>query len=141
MVSDYYADFADDTSFLRIGNLSGSNESISAFIVNVEFNIPGYQSAAGVSESANSLSIYNIIFVIYIFIATVFLLRVIISCIGTYMILRRGNINRQGVPKIVISEAEHPAFSFFPYIVLTKKTYDDEYYPAASRKQLASHGG
>lgn len=115
--------------FLRIDNLSGSNERISAFIANVEFNIPGYQSAAGVSESANSLSIYNIIFVIYIFIATVFLLRVIISCIGTYMIIRRGNINRQGFPKIVISEAEHPAFSFFPYIVLTKKTYDDEYYP------------
>jgi hypothetical protein len=40
------------------------------------------------------------------------------------MIIRKGTIQNTKFPKVVLSEMEHPPFSFFPYVVIPKKTFE-----------------
>ena len=53
-----------------------------------------------------------------------FLLRALTSVAQTFMIIRKGTIQDTKFPKVVLSEMEHPPFSFFPYVVIPKKTFE-----------------
>jgi TonB family protein len=61
---------------------------------------------------------------IYLVVAGLLLLRGLISLISTYRIIGKGVVRNNSFPKVVISDFQHPPFSFFPYAVLPKKEYD-----------------
>ncbi len=76
---------------------------------------------ATVSEKISSFDINNLLVWIYFSISGLCLLRVLISVIRTLIIIRHGTLIDSGFPKVIISESDHPPFSFFPYIVIPKK--------------------
>lgn len=81
-----------------------------------------------ISEKITSFDLSDILIGIYFLISGLFLLRIISSIAHTLMIIRKGFVQSNKFPKIVLSEMEHPPFSFFPYIVIPKETYESGKY-------------
>ena len=77
-----------------------------------------------VSEKITSFDLNNLYIWLYFSISGLFLLRVLISLTRTFIIIRKGTIQDIKFPKVVLSEMNHPPFSFFPYIVIPKKIYN-----------------
>jgi hypothetical protein len=71
---------------------------------------------------------------IYFSISTVLLFKLLISVIRTLKIIRKGTLIKTSFPKVVLSEIDHPPFSFFPYVVIPIKTYESSDY-----SQVLSH--
>jgi len=61
---------------------------------------------------------------IYFAVVIVLLLRGLISLISTFRIIRKGVIKSNQFPKVVISDLQHPPFSFFPYAVIPSKEFE-----------------
>ncbi len=76
------------------------------------------------SEKITSFDLNNILIWLYFSITGLFLLRILSSVARTFMIIRKGTIQNTKFPKVVLSEMEHPPFSFFPYVVIPKKTFE-----------------
>ena len=57
-------------------------------------------------------------------VAAVLLLKGLISLISTFRIIRKGVIKNNQFPKVVISDLQHPPFSFFPYAVISSKEFE-----------------
>jgi TonB family protein len=80
-------------------------------------------SETTMTNTINSFD-YNLLFVwIYFTIAGLILLRGVISLITTFRITKKGVVIRSQFPKVIISDLQHPPFSFFPYIVIPAKDY------------------
>jgi bla regulator protein blaR1 len=90
--------------------------------------LSGTSLEAIVSEKITSFDLYSILIWINFIVTGLFLLRIISSVAQTLMIIRKGTIQNIKLPKVVLSEMEHPPFSFFPYIVIPKKTYESSDY-------------
>jgi len=86
--------------------------------------LSGSSLEATISEKITSFDLNSILIWIYLLITGLFLLRIISSVAHTFMIIRKGIIQNTKFPKVVLSEMEHPPFSFFPYVVIPKKTYE-----------------
>ncbi len=61
---------------------------------------------------------------IYFIIAGILLLRMLISLVSTYRIIKNGTVKSGQFPKIVIPEISVPPFSFFPYAVIPEGVYN-----------------
>jgi beta-lactamase regulating signal transducer with metallopeptidase domain len=79
---------------------------------------------ATVSEKITSFDLNSLFIWLYFSISVFFLLRALTSMARTLMIIRRGSIQDTKFPKVVLSDMEHPPFSFFPYVVIPKKTFE-----------------
>jgi hypothetical protein len=79
---------------------------------------------ATVSEKINSFDLYNLFIWLYFSITGLFLTRALTSISRTFMIIHKGTIQDTKFPKVVLSDMEHPPFSFFPYVVIPKKTFE-----------------
>ena len=113
---------------LRVFNISSDvSTSETSYIIN-EIISSGTIIGASVSEKINSFDINNLLIWIYFSISSLFLLRVLISVIRTLIIIRKGTLIDSSFPKVIISDLDHPPFSFFPYIVIPKKLYESEGY-------------
>jgi TonB family protein len=67
---------------------------------------------------------YNMVILLIYFSVTVFLLlRIGISLISTYRIIKKGTSDGRHFPKVVVSENKLPPFSFFPYAVIPVEDY------------------
>jgi hypothetical protein len=87
------------------------------------FLVSDTSSGTTISASVNLFD-YNRLFTqIYFIIAGVLLLRIFISLISTYRIIRGGRIKNSQFPKVVISDNQVPPFSFFPYAVIPAEEY------------------
>jgi len=86
------------------------------------------------SVRINSIDINNLVVGLYFTISTVLLFKLLISVIRTFKIIRKGTLIKTSFPKVVLSEIDHPPFSFFPYVVIPVKTYESDYY-----SQVLSH--
>lgn len=86
--------------------------------------LSGSSLEATISEKITSFDLISILIRIYFLITGLFLLRIISGVARTFIIIRNGIILNTKFPKVVLSEMEHPPFSFFPYIVIPKKTYE-----------------
>ncbi|MBK7627253.1 MAG: TonB family protein [Bacteroidales bacterium] len=75
------------------------------------------------SASVNSFDYNRLFTLIYFTIAGVLFIRIIISLISTYKIIRGARIENNQFPKIVISDNHVPPFSFFPYAVIPSEDY------------------
>ena len=65
---------------------------------------------------------------IYLLVAGLLLIRGLISLISTYRIIRKGVVKNNSFPKVVVSDFQHPPFSFFPYAVIPSKEYESGEY-------------
>jgi TonB family protein len=62
---------------------------------------------------------YNSLFLwIYFTVTGLLLLRIIISLISTYRIIKKGTIKDNHFPRVIVSDGQLPPFSFFPYAVI-----------------------
>ena len=108
----------------KIFNLPASNETtVSANSVNALI-ISGTHIQTNVSEKIISFDFYNLLVWLYFLIAGIILFRGLISLARTYMIIREGTVLDIKFPKLIISDQEHPPFSFFPYVVIPRRTYE-----------------
>jgi len=81
-----------------------------------------------ISASVNSFDYNRLFTLIYFVIAGVLLLRIFISLISTYRIIRSGKIKNSKFPKVVITDNQVPPFSFFPYAVIPEEEYNNGNY-------------
>jgi len=79
---------------------------------------------ATVSEKITSFDFNNLFIWLYFSITGLFLLRALTGVARTFMIIRRGTIQDTKFPRVVLSDMEHPPFSFFPYVVIPKNTFE-----------------
>lgn len=86
--------------------------------------ISGAIIGATVSEKITSFDLNNLFICLYFTITSLFLLRALISVARTFMIIRNGTIQDTKFPRVVLSDMEHPTFSFFPYVVIPKKIFE-----------------
>jgi hypothetical protein len=119
---------------LKVFNISSDVSTSETSSVINEIISSGTVIGATVSEKIISFDINNLLIWIYFSISSLFLLRVLISVIRTLIIVRHGTLINSSFPKVIISELDHPPFSFFPYIVIPKKTYE-----SANYTQILAH--
>jgi len=86
--------------------------------------LSGSVFSAAVSEKIGTVNVYNLFLWLYFSVSSLFLLRALISLIRTFMIIRKGTLQDTKFPRVVISDSEQPPFSFFPYIVIPKNTFE-----------------
>jgi TonB family protein len=78
----------------------------------------GNAAVTSLPASTNFFNYNKLFAVIYFAVAVVLLMRLVISLISTYRIIRRGEVNKNQFPKVIISGNQLPPFSFFPYAVI-----------------------
>jgi beta-lactamase regulating signal transducer with metallopeptidase domain len=102
-----------------------TNSVINPVPVNTLDNIY-YSGNAAVTTLPGALNYFNynkLFLLIYFAVAAVLVLRILISLISTYRIIRKGTINRNQFPKVIISKNQLPPFSFFPYAVIPAENF------------------
>lgn len=109
---------------LNVFNISVSDISIENTKAFNTIILSGTSLEATVSEKIISNDLNNILIWLYFSITGLFLLRISYSVARTLMIIRKGTIHNTKFPKLVLSEMDHPPFSFFPYVVIQKKIFE-----------------
>ncbi len=93
---------------------------------NTVFSESAYETT--ISGTINSFD-YNGLFIwIYFTIAGILLLRIVVSLLSTYRIIKKGTVKNGQLPRIIISGDQLPPFSFFPYAVIPVEEYLSENY-------------
>jgi hypothetical protein len=75
------------------------------------------------ANTINSFDYYRLFVWIYFTITGLLLLRGVISLVTTFRIIKEGSVKNNKFPKVIISDLQHPPFSFFPYVVIPVKDY------------------
>jgi len=109
---------------LNVFNISVSDSSVENTNAIYSIILSGTSLEATVAGKITSFDLNSIIIWIYFLITSLFLLLILSSLMRTFMIIRKGTIKDNKFPKLVLSEMEHPPFSFFPYIVIPRKTFE-----------------
>lgn len=109
---------------LNVFNIFVSNSSLENTKSINSIILSGTSIETTVSEKITSYDLNNILIWLYFSITGLFLLRILSSVARTFMIIRKGTMQDTKFPKVVLSEMEHPPFSFFPYVVIPKKTFE-----------------
>jgi TonB family protein len=89
---------------------------------NMIFPESTYESA--ISGTINSFDYNNLFIWIYFTITGLLLLRIIISLVSTYRIIKKGTLKNDQFPKVIVSEEKIPPFSFFPYAVIPVEEFE-----------------
>ncbi len=76
-----------------------------------------------VSGKVNSFDYNELITAILLSVSGLLILRMMIGIIKTVSIIRKGHLHSAKFPKLVLSDKDHPPFSFWPYAVIPKKLY------------------
>lgn len=113
---------------LRVFNFSGNSEFTRSVTVLSNIILSGNQIDSTVSERVNSFDFIDSIVWIYFLFALIFLMRSLIRIASTLLIIRKGTLINSKFPRIVVSDSEHPAFSFFPFVVIPNGIYEDSGY-------------
>lgn len=92
---------------------------------------------AQLSAPASPFNFDRLFLWIYISIAAIFFLRVVISLLSTYRIIKKGDIKNSRFPRIVISHENLPPFSFFPYAVIPEEDYKQGNYSSILDHEFA----
>jgi len=81
-----------------------------------------------ISDTINTFDYNNLILWIYFTITGLLLLRIVVSLISTYRIIKKGSVKNDQFPKVIVSENQLPPFSFFPYAVIPVEEYKNGNY-------------
>lgn len=109
---------------LNVFNLFATESSIENTNSIKSIILSGSSFESTISEKITSFDLNSILIRIYFLITGLFLLRILSSVAQTFMIIQKGTIQNTKFPKVVLSEMKHPPFSFFPYVVIPKKTFE-----------------
>ena len=92
--------------------------------------LPGSAGVTAIARSANTSTVdYNRILLWTYFTVTCFLLlRIGVSLLSTYKIIRKGTLKTDRFPKIIVSDYQSSPFSFYPYAVIPSKDYKNDNY-------------
>src|SRR5450759_3816857 len=88
---------------------------------NLIFPESPYEST--ISGTISTFDYNNLILWIYITITGLLLLRIVVSLISTYRIIKKGSVKNDQFPKVIVLENQLPPFSFFPYAVIPVEEY------------------
>jgi TonB family protein len=101
------------------------DNALQAGSANTPDNVFFSETSSGTTMSAtiNSFDYNNFFVLIYFTIAGLLLLRMIISLIITFRIIKKGAVKKSQFPRVIISENKYPPFSFFPYAVIPAEDY------------------
>jgi hypothetical protein len=91
--------------------------------------LSGTVIGANMSEKINSFDLSNLFTWFYLSITGFFMLRTLLSMVRTFMIIRKGTVQDSRFPRIVLSDIDHPPFSFFPFVVIPGKIFNSADYP------------
>jgi TonB family protein len=86
--------------------------------------IPEAPAATTAVNSVNQVDYNKIFILIYFTIAGLLILRVIISVISTFRIIRKGTVISNQFPKVITTGPGLPPFSFFPYIIMPAEDFN-----------------
>ena len=93
---------------------------------NAIFSGSAYETT--ISGTINSFD-YNSLFLwVYFTITGILLLRIVVSLLSTYRIIKKGTVKNSQLPRVVISGDQVPPFSFFPFAVIPVEEYLSENY-------------
>lgn len=81
------------------------------------------QIAATASTTVNSFDYNKLLIWIYLIFSSLLLLRIIVSLISTFSIIKKGSVKSNKFPRVIISDNQIPPFSFFPYAVIPVEEY------------------
>ena len=87
------------------------------------FILPDAASAMTIPAVIKSFDYNRLLVWLYLLVTVFFLLKIIISLVSTYRIIRKGSVENNNFPKIVISKDQLPPFSFFPFAVIPEDQY------------------
>jgi TonB family protein len=87
------------------------------------FDFSGTSAVSAFPGASDSFDYIRIFTVIYFVVTALLMIRILISLISTYRIIRQGTINRSHFPKVIISENQISPFSFFPYAVIPAEDF------------------
>jgi len=110
--------------FLNVFNIFATESSIENTNSIKSIILSETSLEATVSEKITSFDLNSILIWIYFLVTGLFLLRILSSVTQTFMIIHKGTIQYTKFPKVVLCEMKHPPFSFFPYVVIPKKTFE-----------------
>lgn len=87
------------------------------------FILPDAASATIIPAAINTFDNTGLLIWLYLSVTGFFLLKILISLISTYRIIRKGTVENNAFPKIIISKYQLPPFSFFPFAVIPEDQY------------------
>jgi hypothetical protein len=85
-----------------------------------EIIISGAMAETTITEKITTANLNNLFIWFYFAIVGLLLMRLLISVIKAYSIIRKGTLHDSSFPKVILSELEYPPFSFFPFVVMPK---------------------
>ena len=104
-------------------------------VENIIFSGSAFETTA--TSTIHTFNYNGLFLLIYFTIAGLVLLRGAISIISTLSIIKKGDVKTSHFPKVVISEAQLPPFSFFPYAVIPAEDYKSGNYNDILDHELA----
>jgi beta-lactamase regulating signal transducer with metallopeptidase domain len=107
---------------LKIFNIFSADSAISQTSSIGSIIHSGTIISSGVSKKLSVFDANNLFVGFYFLISAFFLVRISVSIGRTIFIIRKGILLKKKFPIVIVSELDHPAFSFFPYVVIPKKT-------------------
>lgn len=110
--------------FLKISSFSAVEAASVATNPINELIVSGSNIGVIVSDKITSFDVNIFLLWLYFSVASLILLKVFISLTRTYTIIKRGTRLGKDFPKVILSDMDHPSFSFFPYVVIPRKIYE-----------------
>jgi len=109
--------------FIKIPIFRSNNVFVDQVNTTANFDYSGTSAVSAFPGPSDSFDYIRIFTVIYFVVAALLLIRILISLISTYRIIRQGTINMSHFPKVIISDKQLSPFSFFPYAVIPSEDY------------------
>lgn len=102
------------------GNIGTADVPIPVTVINSAIS-----AGETLSGRIDSMDYSGMIVTIWLIIAALLMLRTAFGLIKTASIIKRGDLFSNKFPKLVISDLDHPPFSFWPYAVIPRKIFDN----------------
>jgi hypothetical protein len=113
---------------IKVIGFPGSNYVTGSSGVFSDVIVSGNRLDSVVSDKIGKFSFHNLIVIIYLIFSAIFLIRTIHGILSALDIIRNGVLINSEFPKVVLVDSGKKAFSFFPYIVVSRELYNDKHY-------------
>jgi bla regulator protein blaR1 len=118
---------------LNLTNLNNRTGSVSKNTLN-EILLTGNNLGTAMSDRLAAFDFSTFLIWFYFLISGILLVRFIISLAKTSIIIKKGTVKGIDFPGLIISELQHPPFSFYPYVVIPRDIYESGNY-----KEILDH--
>ena len=119
---------------IRITGISFSESALVPQTVIDKVIISGINMNESVTGSVSSLNYSELLFWTWLVVAFALLIRTVIGVVRTLLIISKGEMIDGGKLKIVVSDLDHPPFSFYPFAVIPRDIYEQ-----GNSKEIISH--